>query len=423
MTDPSSMVSLAHARRTILSAVRPIGGESIPLQSARGRRLLEDLRAPWALPVADHSAMDGYALAAGDAPELGLAAVVGRSEPGAPFEGRLPTGTAVRILTGATIPAGSDRVVRQEDVECVDDAIQISAVPGPGANIRKQGEDVLAGVRVLEAGSRLDPPRIAVLAAFGQDPVAVRRRPRVVVVTCGNELVPPSQAREDRVVDSAGPMLAAACEELGAIVERPPLAPDDLPQLERTLAAAVACAPDAIITIGAASVGDRDHMRPALANLGCSLTVQSVAVKPGKPTAFGGIEDIPVFVLPGNPNAAYTIFELLVAPALLRIQGSPEPSTENQAILEHDVRWSGTRTLAQRAVVTADATGLRVTIPSQWQGSNRLAAVCETNGIAVLPPATGLRPAGSSVSVYLTRGQISPPPHPAVAAAASTSSD
>lgn len=316
------MLSVEAARSAMLTRVAPLSHESVSLDEAAGRTLASAVVAARDQPPFAASAMDGYAVRRADLP---LAAteglrVAGESAAGRGYPGRLGTGEAVRIFTGAPVPEGADCVVLQEEV--VREADRLcwtgSAV---GDFVRPRGLDYAAGTVLLDSGRRLDGIDIALAASTGLAHLDVACRPRIALLSSGDEIVAPgSPARPHQVYDSVTYGLAALIRAWGGEPIRFPPLPDEIARL--TLAAEQAQrSADLLVCIGGASVGDHDLVKPALAALGLALAVDTVAVRPGKPTWFGRTRGGPVFGLPGNPASALVCAWLFLEPVLAALQG------------------------------------------------------------------------------------------------------
>jgi len=313
------MLSVAEAVRAVIERVPRLASELVPIERAAGRILAADVVATRALPGFDNSAMDGYAARAADLPAtLPVVGVVAAGELAVPA---LAAGTALRIFTGAPMPAGADTVVIQEDAARDGDRVRLPASP-VGDNVRPIGEDVAIGEVAIAAGTRLTGWDIGLCAALGATALPVSRAPRVALIATGDELVdvatPP---RPGQLVDSSVHALAALVREAGGTADRLGIARDDLASLADRLEASLGY--DAVITTGGVSVGDRDYVRQALGNAGIALELYKVAMKPGKPFSFGmraGAHPAPVFGLPGNPVSTVVAFELFLRPALLAMQ-------------------------------------------------------------------------------------------------------
>lgn len=319
-------MELKSARAHVVARVRPTARrERVDLEAAHGRVLAASVctDGPW--PATDRSAMDGFAIGAG-APGLDAGAtfpVVGESLAGRPFERSLQAGEAIRIMTGAVVPPGADAVVPVEDTSGYEgDEVTFTERVSAGANVRPMGSERAAGVEVLAPGRALRAAEIGALAVLGRQQVDVVARPRVAIVATGDEVVPveatplPHQVRE-----SNSWALAAQVRECGGVAERVGVAPDEVDGLRDVLAGALANA-DFVLTIGGISKGTHDLVQATLHDLGVAKEFHGIKLKPGKPTYFGvrdqgGVEQY-VFGLPGNPASSFTVFDLLVRPALRR---------------------------------------------------------------------------------------------------------
>jgi molybdopterin molybdotransferase len=299
-------------------ALPPI--EHVPLSDALGRILAEPLSAPFPVPAWDNSAMDGYALCAADLPaEGGWLPLAGRIAAGDAADQQLPAGHAVRIFTGAPLPPGADSVVAQEDCEIETDRVRFPAV-SRGAHVRRQGEELHAGEPVLQAGKRLRPQEIGLLASFGVARVAVYRRLRVGLLSSGNELREPGEPlAPGQIYNSNRYCLLAVLRSLGLEVHDYEVLVDELAASRDALALA-ASEWDLLITSGGVSVGEEDHLKQAIRELG-ELHLWRLAIQPGKPLAFGEVGGKPWIGLPGNPAAALITSLVVARPFLLRAQG------------------------------------------------------------------------------------------------------
>ncbi|HEY1817969.1 MAG TPA: gephyrin-like molybdotransferase Glp [Kofleriaceae bacterium] len=312
------MHSVADAAAAVAARIERLGVERVPLREARGRILGEPIVAMRALPGFANSAMDGYAVRAADLPAtLPIHAVVAAGDAPA---AAIPERVAVRIFTGAPIPAGLDTIVIQEDATVADDRVTLPAVPR-GDNVRPVGEDVALGVQAIDRGAKLGAGELGLLAALGVAEVPCTRQPRVAIIATGDELVDvASQLRAGQIVDSSAHMLAAAIRDAGGVPSYAGIAKDDPATLAELISRALDH--DAVITTGGVSVGDRDHVHAALAAAGVQLALYKVAMRPGKPFSFATRGRVPIFGLPGNPVSTFVAFELFVRPALLAMQGA-----------------------------------------------------------------------------------------------------
>ncbi len=324
-----SGISASEALAAVLEATPVLGSETLALSDALGRVLAEAVASDRTLPPLDNSAMDGFAVrradCAGAGPEAPVVLPVAFEVPaGASDVSDLAPGQAARILTGAPVPSGADAVVRQEDTKRTGDRVAIHVVPDPGEHIRRAGEDVQRGETVLTAGTRLGPAHIGMLSSLGRSIVAVHQRPRVAILSGGDELVEPDgDVAGGRIVSSNSWSIAAQCRELGAVPVYLGIARDTPSDLEARFRAGLAA--DVIVSSAGVSVGDRDYVRDVLEKIGCRLHFWGVKMKPGYPLAFGRVGDDErgplVFGLPGNPVSAMMTFEQFVRPALLRMGG------------------------------------------------------------------------------------------------------
>jgi molybdopterin molybdotransferase len=303
-----------------------LGIEAVPLAACAGRIIAAPFDAWLDLPGFDQSAMDGYAVCCADLMSGACLEMTGRTAAGE-TPGRLAPNNAHRIFTGAPVPVGADAVIAQERVHHENGLLQINAVPPVGTNVRRRGEDMRIGQRLIAEGTRLDWRHLTVLAAQGARSVAVRRRPRVTVLSSGRELREPGHSlAPGQIHDSNLPMLAALLRADGAIV-RTVTAIADEAAATRTALLNAAIGADLLLTTAGISVGDEDYVRDALLDLGGDLAVLKVAMKPGKPLAAGRLGDAVFIGLPGNPLAAVAGAVAFVRPLLARMMGSADPAT------------------------------------------------------------------------------------------------
>jgi len=316
------------ALATLRERIEPVTEtQTLPLGKALGRSLARDAVAKRSTPPHDNAAVDGYAVAhesLSPEGEQSLTLQTGRAAAGAPFAGTVPAGHALRTLTGAVMPQGTDSVVMQEDVEVTGGAITFGSGLKAGANRRKAGEDMAMGDVALRAGSLLSPMDLAQAASVGIAELMVYRPLRVAVLSTGDELCDPADTPKDgEIFDANRPMLAGLVQTLGCDVIDLGRIPDTADAIRAALINA-ADQVDAVVTSGGASGGDEDHIARELAALG-AMTQWRIAMKPGRPLAMGQIGQVPVFGLPGNPVAAFVCFLLFARPALLRLGGANWP--------------------------------------------------------------------------------------------------
>ncbi len=319
-------LSAAAALEAILDATHVLPPETVAVSSALGRVLAEAVDSDRRLPPADNSAMDGYALrradVAGASAEGAIELPIAYTIPAGGDASRpLGPGEAARILTGAPVPPGADAVVRQEDTESDGERVRVLVSPSPRENIRDAGEDVQRGDRVIDAGAVIGPGHVGMLASLGRSVVAVHQRPRVALLSTGDELVEPDQSVDGgRIVSSNSYSLAAQCRAVGADPVYLGIARDTPEDVEKRFRAGLGA--DVLVSSAGVSVGDYDFVRDVLAKIGCGVIFWGVQIKPGYPLAFGRIEGGPlVFGLPGNPVSAMMTFEQFVRPALRRLTG------------------------------------------------------------------------------------------------------
>jgi molybdopterin molybdotransferase len=328
-------LSLFDARARVLAAVQAAPArELVPLERAHGRALATAIVADSAWPVTDRAAMDGFAVATGGAglPAGSSLPVVGESLAGKPWPASLPAGHAIRIMTGAVVPAGADAVVPVEQTSGFQGTtVQIAAAVRVGQHVRPAGSELRSGSEVLRAGTRLRAAEIGVLAVLGHTRVPVVVPPRVAIVATGDEVVPADQVPlPHQVRESNSWALAAQVHECGGVAERLGIAPDEAAPLRAMLQRALAAA-DVVVTIGGVSKGSHDLVHGTLGELGVRTEFHGLDLKPGKPTFFGVLDAASrgeqraryVFGLPGNPASSFTVFDLLVRPLLLALQGVP----------------------------------------------------------------------------------------------------
>ncbi|MGQ0711785.1 MAG: molybdopterin molybdotransferase MoeA [Rhodoferax sp.] len=342
----AALMPLAQALESLLTAAEDgLPPEQVPTLEADGRVLAQDVVSPLQVPPCDNSAMDGYALRCADVPDtdtvLPVVQRIAAGEVGKPLQ---PL-TAARIFTGAPVPPGADAVVMQEDctvVNACEGGVRINVLPRVGQNIRRSGEDVAQGAVVLQKGQRLTPASLGLAASLGRATLEVARRPRVALFSTGDELVMPGDVapqdmRPGAIYNSNRFFLAALLRRLGCVVTDCGIVPD---QREATVAALrdAASGHDLILTSGGVSVGEEDHVKPAVQQLG-SLDLWSIAIKPGKPFAYGLVGSTHFMGLPGNPVSSFVTFLLLVRPFLLRLQGLHHVAPKTIA-LRADFTWA-----------------------------------------------------------------------------------
>jgi molybdopterin molybdotransferase len=398
---PEVLLSIAEARERVLAATPRLADEEVAIAAALGRVLATPVDAAGDTPPFPNSAMDGYAVIAGPASrELEL---VGESRAGSPSELTLAEGQAIRISTGAVLPAGAEAVIRQEDVSAHDGRIICETATAPGDNVRRPGEDMRRGLRVLEAGVRLGPAELAAAVAAGAGRLTVARAPRVRVLCTGDELRDPGTTlAPGQIHNSNEPMLVGLALDAGAAAAPGPRLADARETTVAALSQALE-ASDVVVVSGGVSVGPHDHVKPALLELGVREHFWRVALQPGKPTWFGARGDTLVFGLPGNPVSAFVTFCLFVAPALAALQGRRLPAATGEARLAADVRRNPQREQAIRVRLIPEADRL-LAAPTGRQDSHVVSSLIGADALAMIPAGLGALAAGTAVTVLTLGG-------------------
>jgi molybdopterin molybdotransferase len=375
------------ARATLLAATHPLAPVDVPVPDALGLVLVEDVVAAHDVPAFANSAMDGFAVRSG--PSGRRLAIAGESRAGTPFTGEVSEGEAVRISTGAALPAGADAVLQIELIEVDGDAIVLQDAVAPGRNVRGAGGDLRGGTRVLAAGTRLGPAELGA----GRMNVRVTPRPRVAVITTGDELMEPgTPLQPGQIHDSNGPMLAALASRAGAEVVGRGHAVDD-PEATRTVIAQALDAADVVVLAGGVSVGPHDHVKAALGDLGVRELLWRVALRPGKPTWLGERDGKLVLGLPGNPVSAYVTFLLFGRPALAKLAGADPTVPRTRAQLGAPLPRHPDRDELVRVRREPDG---RV-VATGPQDSHVLSSLLGAEALALIPRGEGELPAGTEV--------------------------
>lgn len=401
MNEPSVALEFEEALKRVLSLAAPLPAEELPIAAALQRVLVEDIVAECELPRFSYSAMDGYALATRDlagAPpfKLGLS---GESRAGAePSE--LVAGTAMRISTGAALPAGADCVVMQEDVERNEHGVRLAQRPVPFENVRRAGEDLKRGAVAIARGTRLTPFHLGLLAALDRTHVRVTRRVRLALLATGDELRDPGRPTPNGfgIPESNSATIAAlALDRARADVVVSLRARDDPAELRERLREARSATPDVIVTIGGASVGDHDHVKQTLTTEGAVLTIYKVKIKPGKPFGFGRLGSSLVLALPGNPVSAQLGFALFGLPLLRALSAAarPEP-TRRLRELGSAIRQKTGRLGFLRATLEGERA-----LPHAQQASGSSVSLAHADALVVVPADVEFVAEGASVEVLL----------------------
>ncbi|MDQ3629635.1 MAG: molybdopterin molybdotransferase MoeA [Actinomycetota bacterium] len=407
MSSPDALRSVEEHLRRILDAVGPLASYDQPLLESVGLPICEDVVSAVDLPRFDNSAMDGYAVSAQDVADASpdrpvQLPVVGESAAGSSKPYAMARGTAIKIMTGAPMPAGADSVVPVEWTDRGRARVQITRASVPGQHVREAGEDVRAGDLVLAEGTTVGARQAGLLASVGRAQVRTRPRPRVVVISTGDELREPGSALDyDSIYDGNSFLLAAAIKTAGAIPYRVGLVSDDPQTFTDALSDQLVRA-DAVVTSGGVSMGDYDVVKDVLSRLG-TVEFCQVAMQPGKPQGFGhvGEDRTPIFTLPGNPVSAFVSFEVFVLPALRRMMGRfPYRRPRLRARLSDDVPSAPGRRAYVRAHFEVTDAGAQVS-PVGGMGSHLIGDLARANALLPVEPDTEAPRAGDTVSVLV----------------------
>lgn len=421
MPDLPDLIPLDVAQAHVLDGVDPLPAGTVALEAAAGLVLAEPVASVLTVPSWINSAMDGFAVRGADVARASrdrptVLRVLGEVAAGRAPDLTVTEGTAIRIMTGAMLPDGADTVVPVEETDApagasaIPDAVTVYTSVSTGDHVRHPGSDVRAGAHLLDAGRACDAAAIALLAATGHATVSVHRRPRVAVISTGDELVPPGEPLgPGQIHDCNSFTLAAQAAEAGAEVQRLGIARDTLEDLLGRLREAVAWA-DVVVLSGGVSVGAHDHVKAAFGSLG-DLALWRVAIKPGRPFAFGrarvGDRTVRLFGLPGNPVSVFVTFELFVRPALRMLAGHPRAFDRPVRIvrLADPMRGASGRQNINRVTLVSDPErpdGL-LARTSGGQDSYMLASLARANAMVFVPPDTDL-PAGADITAWVLRG-------------------
>jgi molybdopterin molybdotransferase len=392
------MISLDEAQARLFALRGAVEAQEVPLAEAVGRWSAADAVALRTQPARDLSAMDGYAIRAADRP--GPWTVIGESAAGRQFTGSVKAGQAVRIFTGAVVPEGADCILIQENAARNGNTLTLTSdMPTPGRHIRRAGADFAEGAVLVKAGQWITPPRIGLAAMGGHATLTVRRKLRVAIISTGDELVPPGVAcAEDQIPSSNTPMLAAMLAAMPVEVDVRALVRDNLVELTAEFAACDSA--DVIVSIGGASVGDHDLVRPALIAAGATLDFWKIAIRPGKPVMAGMLGNSVVLGLPGNPVSAYVTAMLLLKPLIAHLGGSDAPlPTRINAHLGAALPENGDRIDHIRAILNES-----VAMPIGRNDSSLLSAMSASNALIIRDINSAPASVGDIVQCYKTNG-------------------
>jgi molybdenum cofactor synthesis domain-containing protein len=397
------MRPLADAQRDVLSTVRLTEIVEVALWDAAGLVLAADVGAPHDVPPFTNSAMDGYAVIGADVEEVPVTLEVLEDVAAGHVAGTaVRPGTAIKIMTGAPLPAGADTVVKVEDTEPGEGTVRILNSAPAGTAVRPAGGDLGAGTLVFEAGTRLTARHVAVLASIGVAAPAVRRRPTVAIMSTGDEVQPPETEtlQPGQIRDTNRPLLARMLTELGVDVIDLGIVRDDETLLRSTVERAAAAA-DAIFTSGGVSMGEYDLVKAVLRTLG-DIDFWQVAMQPAKPFAFGTIDGTPLFGLPGNPVSVMVAFEQFARPALLHMMGSERLFRPRvRAVMDEAIMTDPAKTVFSRVEVAIDDHGVFHARPSGGQSSNVLSALAAADAFGVVPVGVGEVAIGDPISLEM----------------------
>ena len=405
------MISVEEALKNILDSISPLGMEKVNLLDALGRVIGEDIHAGRSIPPKDNSAMDGYALRAEDSrgasPERPVRFEVVEDIPaGAVPQKRIGPGQASRIMTGAPIPEGADAVVRMEDTRKEENTVAVLAEAKTGQDIRRAGEDVRPGEKVISQGEIIRPAEVGMLASLGRSFILVHQRPLIAVVATGDELTDIDEPLSPwKIVSSNSYSLAALVRDCGAIPLQIGIARDQREDLVAKFGAAMRA--DLIVSSGGVSVGDYDLVKEVMKEAGNRVQFWQVAMKPGRPLAFGSLGGVPVVGLPGNPVSSMVSFEQFVRPAILKMMGHTNlfRRTVRARLAEGIKKKKGTRHFI-RAQVRLEGDGYTVATTGD-QGSGILKSMVRANGLIILPEDVAAVGAGETVTVQLLDDSLS----------------
>lgn len=400
------MISVDEARSNILKALKPVSSEVISIGDALGRVLAEDVFARRTQPPADLSAMDGYAVKASDVATVPVTlTVIGESAAGGSFEGMVHAGQAVRIFTGAPLPSGSDTIIIQEDTERDGDLLIVKDSAQLGTYVRGAGLDFKEGDTGLTTGKKLSPRDIGLLAAMNIPWITVYRKPRIALLSTGDELVRPGEPLgPNQIISTNSLVVAAMIEQAGAIPVDLGIAKDNESSL-RQMASGAASA-DMLVTLGGASVGDHDLVQSVLGKEGLEIDFWRIAMRPGKPLMFGDLSGTPMLGMPGNPVSSMICSFIFLFPALEILKGSrPSYPSVIPAILSHDLKANDQREDYMRAKIIGHEDGLPVIELFSNQDSSLLTALSAADCLVKREPFAAAISKGAAVGIIMLQSR------------------
>lgn len=386
------MVPVFQALKIITREGRALPAERVAIEDAVGRVLAEDIVADTDMPPFDRSQMDGYAVRAADTNDVSaVLKLVGESAAGRGWKGRLKAGEAVRIMTGAPLPAGADAVQKIELTQEADGTVIINEPTAKGRFIVPKGKEVEKGKVVLRRGERITAANIAIPAAFGYAKLKASKRPRVAILATGTEIVPiAKRPRPGQIRNSNSLMLASLCQAAGAETVILPTVGDELSELTAAIESAARTA-DLVITTGGVSVGKYDLTKEAIAGLEAEVFFEKVKLKPGKPTVFARLKRSFFFGLPGNPVSAAVTFHLFVRRALMLMQSASAIDLPSGfAVVEGEAKGTRERDSFLPATLATDANGRLLTVPLRWHGSSDFIGFASAEALVRIPAGTSL---------------------------------
>jgi molybdenum cofactor synthesis domain-containing protein len=402
------LIEHPEAVRLVLESTHRLPAEDVPLVEAQGLALAEDVRARFDSPPFDNSAVDGYAVRNADAEAGRTFTVVDEAPAGRPARRSVGEGEAIKIFTGGVIPEGADAVVMVENTSGWGEEFELKKAASPGQNVRGSGEDVREGDVILTAGTEVGPPEIALAATQGYGTLPVYRRPEVVVLSTGTELVEPGERglEPGEIYDSNSFAVIAQAQEVGARARRVSAASDDAGTIRDAVGAALKTA-DVVVTSGGVSVGEKDLVKGTMLELGVEQIFWGVKFKPGKPLFFGVREGASVFGLPGNPVSAMVCFELFVRPALVKMMGREDKGRPRiRVYFEEDVKNNFGRMHAMRVSLEQTEKGwLARSVGAQ--GSGLVSSLTKADALALIgPESEGVRAGDFVEAIVLREGVI-----------------
>ncbi len=405
-----ALLPVDEALRLLLVGKMPSNHENVALHQAGNRVLATSIFASFNQPPFDASAMDGYAIRFADAEQLPVTLkVIGESAAGKGFDGTLKSGEAVRIFTGAPLPAGADTVVIQENTKQENDQVTLLEDVEKGRHIRLSGLDFRDGECLLQTGHVLDPASLSLAAASGHAKLQVYTQPRAAILATGNELVPAGTVpAADQIVSSNSYGVAEIVRRNGGVAEDLGIVPDDLTKIEQSIRNVAASDADILITLGGASVGDHDLVHKALINCGVDLGFYKIAMRPGKPLMFGTLardtkKPLLVLGLPGNPVSSLVCSYVFLAPLVARLAGKTPMTRIASAILAQDMAENGNRRDYARATLAYDSNGELLATPLPVQDSSMLTVITRADGLLIRQPFAKAAKRGDRCPILLIR--------------------